>query len=305
MATVQEVTRHEVGEERTGRALEDIRRRTFGRWHGLRYGSLSIKGIQETGDELLDHVGALTLQDPQLDGEPGRLALRTAAECALGVLTLGTCPDGDFEVFFPLVDEELSSEDFAFGDAVDQAPTARVWVDVFALSVITGLLWERARVIGPLLGKDYAPMFHAGLPYSSLSSVSDPAELAEMDALCDYLHLVETPRSPWIASGVTPLRKPEAEERAAAAARLDAAGPQTPDQRLLRVLLDDDQAAFERALAGRLLEHRDSAGADAEPRTLLPVTVVALAALAVHAHGWELNVRSGYLPASLLRAPSE
>ena len=30
-----------------------------------------------------------------------------------------------------------------------------------------------------------------------------------------------------------------------------------------------------------------------------------VAALAVHAHGWELNVRSGYLPAGLLRAPSQ
>lgn len=300
---MREVTRHEVGEDRTNRALEDIRGRTFGRWHGLRYNSLSIKGIQETGDELLDHVGALTLRDPQLEGAPGRLALRTAAECALGVLTLGTCPDGDFEVFFPLVDEELSSEDFVFGDAVDQAPTARVWVDAFALSVITGLLWEQDRVIGPLLREDYAPMFHAGLPHSSLSSVSDPAELAEMDALCGYLHLVETPRSPWVASGVPPLRTPAEQERTAAAARLDAAGPLTPDQRLLRVLLDDDRSAFERALADRLLEHRDRAGQDAEPRTLLPVTVVALAALAVHAHGWELDVRSGYLPTSLLRAP--
>ncbi|MGW7332053.1 Imm49 family immunity protein [Streptomyces sp. NPDC054840] len=302
---MQEVTRHEVDEDRTSRALENIRGRTFGRWHGLRYDSLSLKGIQETGDELLDHVGALTFQDPQLEGAPGRLALRTAAECALGVLTLGACPGGDFEVFFPLVGEELSSEDFAFGDVVDQAPTARVWVDAFALSVITGLLWERALVIGPLLRKDYAPMFHAGLPYSSLSSVSDPAELAEMDALCGYLHLVETPHSPWVASGVPPLRKPEAEDRAAAAARLDAAGPQTPDQRLLRVLLDDGQPAFERALTNRLLEHRDSAGPAAAPRTLLPVTAVALAALAVHAHGWELKVRSGYLPTALLRAPSQ
>lgn len=147
-------------------------------------------------------------------------------------------------------------------------------------------------------------MFHAGLPHSSLSSVSDPAELAEMDALCDYLNLVETPHSPWVAPGVSPLAKPEAKERAAAAERIDAAGPQSPDQRLLRVLLDDDQPAFERALTSRLLEQRDSAGPDAAPRTLLPGTVVALAALAVHAHGWELDVRSGYLPAGLLRAPS-
>ncbi|MFD7781927.1 Imm49 family immunity protein [Streptomyces nojiriensis] len=304
MANVREIARHEVGEDRTARALEDMRGRTFGRWHGLRYNSLSIKGIQEMGDELLDHVGALTLQDPQLEGAPGRLALRTAAECALGVLTLGTCPDGDYEVFFPLIDEELSSEDLAFGDAVDQAPTAQVWVDAFTLSVITGLVREQARVIGPLLKKDYAPMFRSGLPHSPLSSVSDPAELAEMDALCAYLHLVETPRSPWVASGVPPLRKPGADERAAAAARLDEAGTPTADQRLLRVLLDDDQSAFEQALTSRLLEHRDGAGPDAAPRTLLPVTAVALAALAVQAHGWELNVRSGYLPAGLLHAPS-
>ncbi|WP_329332136.1 immunity 49 family protein (plasmid) [Streptomyces sp. NBC_01454] len=299
------MTRHEVGEDRTGQALEDIDGRTFGRWHGLRYDSLSIKEIQAMGDELLDYVGALTLQDPALESVPGRLALRTAAECALGVLTLGTCPNGDFEVFFPLIGRELSSEDFAFGDAVDQAPTAGTWVDTFALSVITGLIWEQERMIGPLLKEDYAPMFHSGLPYSPLNSVSDPAELAEMDALGFYLHLVETSRSPWVAPGVPPVRKPEAEERATAAARLDEAGTLTPDQRLLRVLLDDDQATFERALTRRLLEHRDRAGADPAPKTLLPVEAVALAALAVHAHGWELNVRSGYLPAGLLRAPSQ
>ncbi|MER7690512.1 Imm49 family immunity protein [Streptomyces sp. NPDC097610] len=302
---MQEVTRHEVGEDRTGQALEDIDGRTFGHWHGLRYDSLSIKGIQAMGDELLDYVGALTLQDPALESVPGRVALRTAAECALGVLTLGTCPNGDFEVFFPLIGRELSSEDFAFGDAVDQAPTAGTWVDTFALSVITGLIWEQERMIGPLLKEDYAPMFHSGLPYSPLNSVSDPAELAEMDALSFYLHLVETSRSPWVAPGVPPVRKPEAEERATTAARLDEAGTLTLDQRLLRVLLDDDQAAFERALTRRLLEHRDGAGADPAPKTLLPVEAVALAALAVHAHGWELNVHSDYLPAGLLRAPSQ
>ncbi|MFF9076220.1 Imm49 family immunity protein [Streptomyces sp. NPDC014872] len=302
---MREVTRHEVGEDRTGQALEDIDGRTFGRWHGLRYDSLSIEGIQAMGDELLDYVGALTLQDPALESSQGRLALRTAAECALGVLTLGTCPNGDFEVFFPLIERELSSEDFAFGDAVDQAPTAETWVDTFALSVITGLVWEQDRMIGPLLKEDYAPMFHSGLPYSSLNSDSDSAELAEMDALSFYLHLRETSRSPWVAPGVPPVRKPEAEERATAAARLDEAGTLTPDQRLLRVLLDDDQPAFEGALTRRLLEHRDGAGPDPAAKSLLPVGTVALAALAVHAHGWELNVRSGYLPAGLLRAPSQ
>ncbi|WP_405703372.1 hypothetical protein [Streptomyces sp. NBC_00069] len=44
--------------------------------------------------------------------------LRTAAECALGELTLGCFPDGDFEVPLPLLHEELSSMDISFGDAV-------------------------------------------------------------------------------------------------------------------------------------------------------------------------------------------
>ncbi|WP_369229023.1 immunity 49 family protein [Streptomyces sp. R21] len=74
----------------------------------------------------------------------------------------------------------------------------------------------------------------------------------------------------------------------------------TPDQQLLRVLLEDDQAAFEQALAHRLVQHRQSASPDAAPRSLLPHKTIALAALAVQVHGWDVRVRSGYLPQALL-----
>ena len=99
------------------------------------------------------------------------------------------------------------------------------------------------------------------------------------------------------------LDKPDADARARAAERLDAAGTRDPDQRLLRVLLDDDQAVFEQALAERLLEHRADVGTDPAPRTLLPVRTAAVAALASLAHGWQLGIRSAYLPESLLHAP--
>ncbi|GHB80543.1 hypothetical protein GCM10010347_58890 [Streptomyces cirratus] len=82
-----------------------------------------------------------------------------------------------------------------------------------------------------------------------------------------------------------PLAKPDTTERARTAEQLDRAETLTSDQRLLRVLLDDDQTEFERALRERLVAHRESVGPDPAARGLLPLGVVTLAALACLAHG--------------------
>ncbi|WP_374284277.1 Imm49 family immunity protein [Streptomyces sp. UNOB3_S3] len=131
------------------------------------------------------------------------------------------------------------------------------------------------------------------MPYSRLISTSEATDLAAMDALCLYLtpsrgHL---PRH-W---PTVPLQRPTASERAEAARRLDATGPLTPDQRLLRVLLNNDQQAFEHALVARLTENRQGLMADPAPRTLLPLGTLALTALAVQVHRWKPDVRSGHL----------
>ncbi|MEV7564376.1 immunity 49 family protein [Streptomyces tanashiensis] len=302
---MREVARHEVDGTRAGKALEDARGLVFDRWHDLRYGGMSLSRLGELRDELLDHVGARTLEDPALAAESSRAALLTAAECALGVLGVGCFPEGDWDVPLPLADKTLSSDDQLFDEGWDRGhrvPTARTWVEVFGLCLISGLMWERRRVIGPLLREDYAPAIRSGVPYSRFDSVSEPADLAEMDALCAYLTVVSG-RYPGSVPGPVPVARPGEEERASAARALDGAGALGPDQRLLRVLLDDDREAFERALADRLEEHRASVGADPAPRTLLPAGAVALAALAHLAHGWEPGVRSGYLPEALLRAP--
>ncbi|MFE6177158.1 immunity 49 family protein [Streptomyces sp. NPDC056464] len=297
---MREVACHEVGEQRTAQALDDIGPRTRGRWHAMGHDGPSLGKLRVMRDELLDHVGARSVRDPALDGT-SRAALRTASECALGILSVGCFPDGDQEILLPLIDETLSSEDVSFADAAEEAPTARTWLDAFALCVVSGSVWEWQRVIGLLLRGDYAPAIRAGVPYSKQTSTSEPADLAAMDALCGYLteargHL---PRD-W---PTVPLRKPDGDERAAAARRLDEVGSLSPDQRLLRVLLDDDREAFERALVARLVEHRQSVGPDPAPGTLLPVGTLALAALAVQVHGWEPSVRSGCLPHGLLGSP--
>ncbi|MFD4748438.1 Imm49 family immunity protein [Streptomyces rubiginosohelvolus] len=301
---MREVTCHEVDARRLDEASEDIVGRTVGRWHGMRYDDPAPRRMRELAEELLDHVAARTGQGVALD-DVARSALLTAAECRLGEMSVGCFPDGDQEIFFPLIGENLSTEDISFGDVVassrEQAPSARTWLDLFATCLVSGLVWDWQRVTGLLLRSDYAPAIHQGVPYSSLASASTPADLAAMDALC--LYLTEAPgHQPRHWPTVT-LRKPDDAERAQAAAALDAAGALPSDQQLLRVLLDDQQGAFEQALADRLDAYRESVGPAPAPRSLLPLDTLALAALAVQVHGWELGVRSGYLPAELLGSP--
>ncbi|MEV5205449.1 immunity 49 family protein [Streptomyces sp. NPDC053720] len=297
-----EVAQHAVSGQPMAEALDNITGRARRRWHWMRYDDPSPEKLDEMREELLDHVAARAAQDPALTDETARAALWTAAECSLGVMSVGCFPNGDQEIVFPLIDEQLSSENIAFNDVIEQAPTAQTWLTTFTTCLISGLMWDRQRGIGLLLRSDYAPAIREGVPYSTLTSTSQPADLAAMDALCRYL----TEASGHLPCDwpTVPLGKPDPVERAEAAHRLDTAGHLTPDQQLLRVLLDDDQHTFEQALVTRLVEHRDSAeAADAMPRTLLPVGLVAVAGLAVQVHGWELGVVSGYLPSALLGSP--
>ncbi|WP_435883117.1 Imm49 family immunity protein [Streptomyces rubiginosohelvolus] len=70
-----------------------------------------------------------------------------------------------------------------------------------------------------------------------------------------------------------------------------------------RDALDDVTRCARRRSAGPPRPHPESVGPAPAPRTLLPLDTLALAAFAVQVHGWELGVRSGYLPAELLGSP--
>lgn len=301
---IKEVTRHAVAEQRIEQALEDMWGRAFDRWHEMYYGDMPLRqGLRELGEELANHVAARTVPDPALLMAESRTALLTAAECALGVLELGCWPDGDFEVHLPLISGRLSNDELHYEERWEPAhpaTTARTWIDAFAWCVISGLIGERDRVIGAVLRKDCAPAIRDGVPCSTRESVSTPADLAEMDALCGYLTVVQG-SGPGALPGPAPLGKPDTAARARTAGRLDAVGALTPDQQLLRVLLSDDQTAFEQALGERLVAYRENARPDPVPRSLLPVGAVTLASLATQTHGWELGIRSAYLPESLIR----
>ena len=305
--TIKEVPRHAVEPSVIEYALTRMPEKAIRYWSYMRHGDTTWRtGLRDLGRATADHVAARTLEDPALATNESRLALTTAAECALGVLSLSCFPDGDQEIPLPLVGEVLTTEEQVYDEAWEPtrpATTARTWITAFTWCVASGLVWDWERVIGLLLREDYAPEIRDGVPCSKRESTSDPADIAEVDALCVYLtqasgHLpMHWPK--------VPLCKPNPEERASAARELDHVGALTPDQRLLRVLLDDDQATFEQALQQRLVEHRETVGAHPAPRTLFPVNAVALAVLASRVHGWQLGIRTAYLPESLLHASGE
>ncbi|WP_406518164.1 hypothetical protein [Streptomyces sp. NBC_00826] len=85
------------------------------------------------------------MQDPALNDETARAALRKAAECSLGALSVGCFPNGDQEIVFPLIDEQLSSENIAFNDVIEQASTAETWLTTFTTCLISDLMWDRQR----------------------------------------------------------------------------------------------------------------------------------------------------------------
>ncbi|MFD2119841.1 Imm49 family immunity protein [Streptomyces cirratus] len=99
-----------------------------------------------------------------------------------------------------------------------------------------------------------------------------------------------------------PLAKPDTTERARTAEQLDRAETLTSDQRLLRVLLDDDQTEFERALRERLVAHRESVGPDPAARACCRWESSPWRPSPASRTGWQLGTRSGYLPAALLSA---
>ncbi|MFJ6020607.1 immunity 49 family protein [Nocardiopsis alba] len=306
---MQRIERHGVDEERIAQALNDVQGRAHSYFIGLSIGRSKLREMQAMGRDLYGHVAARSIEDPTLASDHAfiRKVLATAAEASYGVLDLSLFPYGDLDLPFPLVDDELSNvvfyspeeqTTFGHGDKVDLKPGPELWVEAFAMRLVSGLIRDRHRGLGSLLRSGYVSYVHDEERYFRF----DPASLAQMDALCIYL--LEEAAWP-LGPDEAALCKPGPEERGQAAQRLDSVEELKPEQRLLRVLLEDDRPAFERALVEHLTRHRELMEADenATPASLLPIGVIALAALAVQTHGWELNITSDYLPQVLLHAP--
>ncbi|MEU0490901.1 immunity 49 family protein [Nocardiopsis sp. NPDC006139] len=305
---MQQNTRHGVDDGYLKRIVDptELRERIFLDFREVKYFSSRVSTLQKMSHTLLDHLGAWSVTDPGLSQDRRRLdrVLLTAAETAEGVLECLMAPEGDLWIPISLMGDELSNMeevhddlDPRFRPEVDMDLTPRVWVEAFVLAVASGRVWERNLAIGPRYRQSFVPALHFAARRAGTFSAAD---LAQVDVLSLYL----TPRVHGKPLPAVALRMPTEPERATAARTLDSAGELSGEQALLRVLLQDDQAAFEQALAECLDRYRRDmdAARDPAPRTLLPMGVIALVALAVQVHGWRVDLSSDYLPEVLVRA---
>ncbi|WP_306367984.1 Imm49 family immunity protein [Nocardiopsis sp. CC223A] len=256
---------------------------------------------------LLDHLGAWSVTDPGLSQDRRHLdrVLWTAAEAAGGVLECLMAPEGDLRIPITIMGDVLSNMEDVHDDlnprfrpTVDMDLTPKVWVEAFELAVVSGRVWERDLVIGPLYRQDFVAVLHE----IARTKPYPVADLAQVDALSLYLTPIghREPR-PEVA-----LRRPTGSELEAAVRAMDSAGKLSREQTLLRVLLNDNQSRFEDALADHLDRYRQEMGTapDPAPRTLLPVGVIAVVALAVQVHGWRVDPGSEYVPQVWVQAPA-
>ncbi|GEM30823.1 hypothetical protein NN3_18300 [Nocardia neocaledoniensis NBRC 108232] len=294
------ISRHIVTEGRVLQALGGIHCKTLDFRDRILQGEpLTASALTALRDELLDYVGAESLEDPELVGSYTQMVLRTAAECALGALGVAVFPWYDFEVPLPLIGIGVRTGDAKTWRHRTDPVTPAIWLAAFRTWLSSGEAADPSRAVAMELKCCFAPAIRAAASNRAATQGDWLAEVAEMDALCRYLPDPEDhPPAEWPNAR---LRKPTALALSEAARSLDTLTAQSPSRRLLRTLLEDDQPLFEQALAATLTAHHDRVVPD-RPRTLLPVDIIAPVVIAVRVHGWDLRVRSDYLPRRLTSA---
>ncbi|MEV6067421.1 Imm49 family immunity protein [Nocardia sp. NPDC052001] len=269
-----------VADDRVEAALTDIDRRIWKSWYTIRYDSRDpVTELWGMVDALLDYVGAESIKDRGVHAEPARIAIRTAAEAAFGAICLERWPGGNQDIRLLMINEAISSERQDFRHLTEGIPAVSRWMESYWLMILGG----QVALQGAVLVEDHAP--------EVADVCGDSVEGLVVMALSAYI------AGPFPESYIC-LPPPAVRQH-----HLDrlAAVPVTAGSEagMLRALLADDEAAFEQEREKWLAWHREQFGADPEPRDLLPLPVMGLTALAVHAHGWRAQADTGWLPPGL------
>ncbi|MEU3406502.1 Imm49 family immunity protein [Streptomyces sp. NPDC006670] len=289
------IERHQVDGAAVAAALEDFDNRFGAQVRTMsRGGPMATYEWQRLAEDLLDHLGALSLGAPALDTPQAEAYLKDAAAAAAGAVSYAAYHTYDsFSVFLDHVNFGMSYRPGGERDALDGV-TAGEWNDAFCLAVLADTVpshgeafhfarqeWDGnapgdpttelvkgflAQVVGDTGDEDdaYPP--------------SDRARLAAIDAGLERIRVRAGGEG---AQGIL--------------GRPDAVG-----LRVLRAVAAGDREAFDAELAALLLHHSAQPGPVTRPRTLLPLLPLALAALAYRTHGWLPATDTEYLPRALV-----
>ncbi len=261
------IERHEVAGDRLAAALTGFADRIADSVHRMQHDEDPAFGWHLVANDFLDHLGARSVDHPELTGSDVREAVRAAADAGLGSLRLAAT--GSAHVMIEYVNEGVDHS--ARPDSVDPGQ----WLRTFWLAYLLATQDRHAQDFRTAAARIRTP---ARSPAHVLvRAVVAHAYGAEGGAGAE-----DAARDPVEPTG--------AEHRAEHAAL-----------RTLRALEAGDEPGFTQALTAQLEEHRKrSAQGSPRARTLLPLDAIALAAMARREHGWHLATASGYLPEALV-----
>ncbi|MFJ8160302.1 Imm49 family immunity protein [Streptomyces sp. NPDC096136] len=287
------IERHQVGEAAVSAALDDFEDRIGGEIRTMsRAGRMATYEWQLLAEELLDHLGALSVGTPALDTPEAEAVLKDAAAAAAGAVSYAAYNTYDsFHVFLEHVNFGMSYRPGGERDELDGV-TPSEWIDAFCLAILADEVAQHGEAFhfareewdGNARGNPVTELVR-GFMAQVIGDTGDEdqdhpptaeAKLAALDAGLERMR-------GW------------AEESGGAPERADAVG-----LRALRALAAGEREAFDSGLAALLAPHSALTGPRVRPRSLLPLLPLALAALAYRTHGWLPAVDTDYLPHALV-----
>ncbi|MGH4029280.1 Imm49 family immunity protein [Actinomycetota bacterium Odt1-20B] len=252
---------------------------------------------QLISEEFLDYLGALSAETPDLNTPEAKAILQDAAEAATGAVSYAAYyPYSYFTIFLSYVnfgmsyDVEPASE--TDPDDCRESVTAGEWLDAFCLSILVDKTEHHGEAFH--FGREEPQEGAAGRPPVELINGLMAYVIGDTGDDSSYPPSKEEK----IAAIDAAISRIHALDNASDHAFLD--HPHTTALFALRALSAGEQEAFRSALTNLLLSHSTTPGPGAEPRTLLPLLPLALAALAYRRKGWSLPVQTDYLPRALV-----
>ncbi|MEU8438250.1 Imm49 family immunity protein [Streptomyces sp. NPDC029216] len=248
---------------------------------------------QLIAEELLDHLGALSVGTPALDGPEEEAVLKDAAEAAAGAVAYAAYNTYDsFHVFLDHVNFGMSYKPGGERGEHDGVSPSE-WTDALCLAVLcdaTSRHGEAFHFARQEWDGDAPGNPAIELVKGFMAQVFDDTDDEDADFPATAQQKLAA-----LDAGLERIRVRAEESGDDLLDRPDAVG-----LRALRALAAGDREAFDSGLAALLLAHSTRPGSGARPRSLLPLLPLALAALAYRTHGWTPSVDTDYLPLTLV-----